>query len=268
MGTPPRSPLPYSDCQSKATSMRSRQSARLRRTLDQPKVIVNIDPTTGRGLSPHKEKFYNYLGVIPIVHSNWKDVPESLKYLVWDEILHQKPRRRSCQQWRPDGGNLSPPSPLNLCMSIRKRAQEIQKCNDCAHVLSHGGYDLLVNKLLDEKRKRIQDEAILTENTPLIDDPPSPIERHEKWKLARTKRYGHMTSEAAQEIFDKIDSLQEQTTQGTFVPNGHDDILTTAIGRLKDGGRVRAAGSRVTISQYYGRASRGSSSSSTFVDQQ
>ncbi|KAH1249359.1 hypothetical protein GmHk_05G012724 [Glycine max] len=180
MGTPPRSPLPYSDCQSKATSMRSRQSARLRRTLDQPKVIVNIDPTTGRGLSPHKEKFYNYLGVIPIVHSNWKDVPESLKYLVWDEILHQKPRRRSCQQWRPDGGNLSPPSPLNLCM----------------------------------------------------------------------------------------DSLQEQTTQGTFVPNGHDDILTTAIGRLKDGGRVRAAGSRVTISQYYGRASRGSSSSSTFVDQQ
>jgi len=45
---------------------------------------------------------------------------------------------------------------------------------------------------------------MLTKNTPLIDDPLSPIERHAKWKLARTKRYGHMTSQAAQEISDKI----------------------------------------------------------------
>ena len=45
---------------------------------------------------------------------------------------------------------------------------------------------------------------MLTKNTPLIDDPLSPIERHAKWKLARTKRYGQMTSKAAQEISDKI----------------------------------------------------------------
>jgi len=45
---------------------------------------------------------------------------------------------------------------------------------------------------------------MLTKNTPLIKDPPSPIERHVKWKLARTKRYGQMTSDAAQEILDKI----------------------------------------------------------------
>ena len=44
----------------------------------------------------------------------------------------------------------------------------------------------------------------MTENTPLIEDPPSPIERHVKWKLARTKRYGQMTSQAAQEISDRI----------------------------------------------------------------
>ena len=41
---------------------------------------------------------------------------------------------------------------------------------------------------------------MLTENTPLLEDPPSPIERHVKWKMARTKRYGQITSKVAQEI--------------------------------------------------------------------
>ena len=95
MGTSLRSP-PYSDGQSKVTSKRSRQSTWLRsltlRTMDQPRPMVNVDPDTGRGSGPHKEKFHNYLRVvarekIPIVHSNRKDVPESLKDLVWDDIL-------------------------------------------------------------------------------------------------------------------------------------------------------------------------------------
>ena len=62
------------------------------RTLDQPRPTVNINLTTGRGSDPHKEKFHNYLEVvarekIPIIHSNWIDVPKSLKELVWDDIL-------------------------------------------------------------------------------------------------------------------------------------------------------------------------------------
>jgi len=59
---------------------------------------------------------------------------------------------------------------------IRKKAQEIQKYNDCPYLLSHGGYDLLEKKLLVEKRKKRKEETMLTENTPLIDDPLSPIE--------------------------------------------------------------------------------------------
>jgi len=90
---------------------------------------------------------------------------------------------------------------------IRKKAQKIQKYSDCPHILSHGGYDLLENKLLDEKRKTRQEEAMLTKNTPLIEDPPSPIERHVKWKMAHSKRYGQMTSQAAQEISNRIMSL-------------------------------------------------------------
>ncbi|KAL5147492.1 hypothetical protein HKD37_06G017173 [Glycine soja] len=155
-------------------SRNTRQSTRLRRltlrTLGQSKPIVNINAAIGRGSGPHKEKFHSYLGVlarekIPIVHNNWKDVPKSLKDLVWDDILAK------------------------------------------------------------------------------FDIPEAPNAK-------------------------KKDSLEEQTTQGTFVPHGRDDILNTAIRRSDHGGRVCAAGSGVTITQYYGRTSRASSSSSTSITQQ
>ncbi|KAL5191787.1 hypothetical protein HKD37_04G011018 [Glycine soja] len=120
----------------------------------------------------------------------------------------------------------------------------------------------------DEQDPSRQHEAMLTESTVDMDEPPSPIKRHVKWVLARTKQFGQMTSEAAREISDKIASLEEQSSQGTFVPNGRQDILNTAIGRPDHGGRVRAAGSRVTITQYFGKAARGSGSSYRSFNQQ
>lgn len=62
------------------------------KSLDQPRPTVHVNPSTSRGSGPHKEKFHSYLGVvarekIPIVHTTWKDVPETLKVLVWDDIL-------------------------------------------------------------------------------------------------------------------------------------------------------------------------------------
>ena len=47
--------------------------------------------------------------------------------------------------------------------------QEIQKNNDCPHLLSRGGYELLEKKLLDEKMKKRQHDALLTENPALKD---------------------------------------------------------------------------------------------------
>ena len=40
----------------------------------------------------HTKKFHSYLGVvarekISILHTSWKDVPDTLKDLVWDDIL-------------------------------------------------------------------------------------------------------------------------------------------------------------------------------------
>ena len=95
MATPPRSP-PQSDGQSEATLKRSRTTTRLRtltlRTMDQPRPAVYVDPATGRASGPMREKFHSYIGVVarekvPIIHNNWKDVPETLKEIVWNDIL-------------------------------------------------------------------------------------------------------------------------------------------------------------------------------------
>ena len=83
MATPPGSP-PNSDMSLEATSKKTRLSTRLRSLtvwgLDQPWPMVNVNPTTGKGSSPQKEKFHSYLGVvacekIPIIHSSVNDVP-------------------------------------------------------------------------------------------------------------------------------------------------------------------------------------------------
>ena len=93
---------------------------------------------------------------------------------------------------------------MSTSQGIRKKMQEIQKYNDCPHVLSRGGYDLLEKKMMEEKMNKRQHDAMTTENTPNSGDPPTPIQGHVKWVLARTKQYGQMTSKSAQEISDKI----------------------------------------------------------------
>ena len=57
-------------------------------------------------------------------------------------------------------------------MESGKRHMKIQKHNDRPNLLSHGEYDLLEKKLLDEKIKKRQHDAMMTENPPFIEDPP------------------------------------------------------------------------------------------------
>ncbi|KEH30285.1 hypothetical protein MTR_4g066310 [Medicago truncatula] len=52
------------------------------------------------------------------------------------------------------------------------------------------------------------------------------------------------------------DSLVEETSKDTFVPQGCDDILIKSIGTSEHGGRVRDVEPGYTLSNYIGRSSR------------
>jgi len=54
------------------------------------------------------------------------------------------------------------------------------------------------------KIKKKLEEVVQSESTKAVIDPPSPIRRHVKWKIIRTKKTSQMTSEAAKEIAEKI----------------------------------------------------------------
>ncbi|KAL5147126.1 hypothetical protein HKD37_06G016866 [Glycine soja] len=301
MASPP--PLPdATDNPPEVMPKKTRQSTRLRslttRSLDQPRPIVSVDPTTRRESGPHKDKFHSYLGVvarekIPIVHATWNDGRMILRiyFLILDLLGHSKYHVKRKFDI-PEGENAKKKSNLtskfvfadNEGQAISeptvkyginpatwaefgksRQTPNWQKYNDCPHLLSRGGYELLDNKLMDEKRKRREQLPEFTENPSSSIDPPSPILRKEKWKMACTNCYGRMSSTAAKEIAEKI--VKQQATQGSFVPHGHKDILNTSIGRPEHPGRVRVVGTGVTISQYFGQASRGSLTSSLSITQ-
>ncbi|KAL5191570.1 hypothetical protein HKD37_04G010833 [Glycine soja] len=75
---------------------------------------------------------------------------------------------------------------------VRMKAQTIQKQNTAPppHVLSRGGYDYLEQKLLAEKTKKKMQVAAQSGSVDGVIDPPSPVRRHVKWKMARTKKTG------------------------------------------------------------------------------
>ena len=61
-------------------------------------------------------------------------------------------------------------------------------------------------------------------------------------------------------IFFSQDSLVEQSSQGSFVIQGRQYILTTALGTEEHPSRVRIAGYSVGVRQYFGSVPRSSSS--------
>ncbi|KAH1242252.1 hypothetical protein GmHk_07G019618 [Glycine max] len=118
---------------------------------------------------------------------------------------------------------------------------------------------------MEEKEKKQLEEAVKSRSTDTVIDPPSPIRRHMKLKMACTKKTGKMTFEATKQIANKIDSLEEQASEGSFVAHERQDALTSSIGRLEHPSRVCAAGVGVTIKQYFGPAPRTSRMSSSMA---
>ncbi|XP_020239830.2 uncharacterized protein LOC109818712 [Cajanus cajan] len=236
---------------------------------------------------------------ISILVPSWKEVPQTTKNMIWQDILgvydisdtnilkskmlssvatkfrqHKSYLTREWVHGKYKGK--SPSDEYNIDLEewkkfkeirndpswklVRKKAQDIQKLNNAPHLLSRGGYELLVRNFMKSEIKRLKEEAIQSgASEDVVIDPPPPPSCHRLWNMARTKSSGEMTSESANQVAEKINELEEQTLQGSFIPEGRQDILTTALGRPEHPGRVRTAGAGATISNYFGPLSKGSS---------
>ncbi|KAH1226371.1 hypothetical protein GmHk_11G033040 [Glycine max] len=295
--SPPRPP-PTSDASASMSAVkRTRKASRLRSLSIRPpgveRPVVHVDPATGKADGPHRKKLRTYLGIVArdkvdITYENWKEVPTAQKDLIWEDIQAEfdileasgsRKKRKLLQtvgeRWRQFKSDLTRKWALaadqdgvedTVCdkygISKEKWAQFCHSqrpfLGGCAH--QGTGHP---EKLLAEKTKKKLQEAAQSGSVDGVIDPPSPVRRHVKWKMARTKKTGEITTEAAKKIAEKIDSFEEQATQGSFVPHGHQDVLAAAIRRPEHPGRVRAAGAGVTIKQYFGSAPQMSRSASS-----
>ncbi|KAL3628019.1 hypothetical protein CASFOL_028121 [Castilleja foliolosa] len=135
----------------------------------------------------------------------------------------------------------------------RLKAQEIQSQNKCPQRCSRGGYEVLIQKMIDEKIKARQKAS---DDPSEIIEPPSPPSRHETWKRARIKPSGEYINEATSAIAAKIDAIEQEQSSGSFTPSGRNDLLAVAIGKSDHPSRVRGVGKGYTVRTYFGKQER------------
>ncbi|KAL5147288.1 hypothetical protein HKD37_06G016999 [Glycine soja] len=282
--TPP-SPPPLLDTSASPSAVkRTRKASCLRSLSTRPpgaeRPVVHVDPATGKADGLLRKKLRTYLGIVAcdkvdVTYENCKEVEFDIQ-----EASDSRTKRKLLQtvgeRWRQFKSDLTRKWALaadqdgvedtvcekydiskekwaQFCQTrrhpswedVRNKAQAIQKQNTAPHVLSRGGYDYLEQKLLAEKTKKKLEEVAQSGSVDGVIDPPSPVRRHVKWKMPRTKKTGEMTTEAAKEIAEKIvspfqltitiifqyfvnalyhcvfamqDSFEEQTTQDRSSP--------------------------------------------------
>ncbi|KAI9094482.1 hypothetical protein K1719_026707 [Acacia pycnantha] len=84
-----------------------------------------------------------------------------------------------------------------------------------------------------------------------LDRPP----RHQKWKAARMKGDKYINADVV-EVASKIDSLEQQSSQGSFTLATRMDILSTAIGKPDYLDACRREPRGVSVAKFFGRRSR------------
>ena len=100
MATPPSSPPPPppptdTTSQSPSTLKQTRKATWLRSLVTKParaeRLVVHVDPATGKADGPHKKKLRTYLGIVTrdkvdMAYKNWKQVPAAQMDLIWEDI--------------------------------------------------------------------------------------------------------------------------------------------------------------------------------------
>ncbi|KAL3627851.1 hypothetical protein CASFOL_028266 [Castilleja foliolosa] len=107
--------------------------------------------------------------------------------------------------------------------------------------------------MMEEKIKERQEAS--QDPSELI-PPPSPPTRHERWKRARISSSGQFITPEVGLIAERIDSLEEQQSSGSFKSSGTNDSLTVAIGKPDHPNRVRGVGRGYTVSTYFRKQRR------------
>ncbi|KAI9072254.1 hypothetical protein K1719_045782 [Acacia pycnantha] len=107
--------------------------------------------------------------------------------------------------------------------------------------------------MMEEELERMK-EAFQADPSNVV-QPPARPPRHQKWKAARMKGDKYVNADVA-EVADKIDSHEEQSSQGSFMPATRMDILSTAIGKADYLDAVRGEPRGVSVANFFGRRSR------------
>ncbi|XP_074332491.1 uncharacterized protein LOC141670505 isoform X1 [Apium graveolens] len=136
---------------------------------------------------------------------------------------------------------------------ISEKAKLSQQHNEHVHYLAPSGYAA-------RRTKWCVDDPI-TSLTGYESTDPSALSseltgRSYDWIRARTKpREGggyYFPNDKTKEVFDKMGELQRQVSDGSWTPEGHDDILSRALGQKDHGGRVRGVGGGAKIKDIFG----------------
>ncbi|KAL8103902.1 hypothetical protein AgCh_028196 [Apium graveolens] len=131
---------------------------------------------------------------------------------------------------------------------ISEKAKESQKHNDHVHYLRPSGY-------ASKRTKWSIDDPITSLNDPdynnlsLLSTERTGRDFH--WLRARARADGqgghYFPNKKTKDVCLTMNELHNQASEGSWNPQGHDDLLTRALGNKEHGGRVRGVGGGVKI---------------------
>ncbi|VFR03203.1 unnamed protein product [Cuscuta campestris] len=122
--------------------------------------------------------------------------------------------------------------------ALSEKNKDIQKKNPYLHYMARGGYAMLQHELAASQATAYADIAGLSTET------GSQLRREDSWLRGHTPgRQTEVTDPALMEIRDRIVQLKKEVVAGTFVPDGHNDVLTRALWTAEHPWQTRGVGS-------------------------